>query len=250
MPKRKKSTNNINEPKVDQSFKMKKITPLNDAQDDVFTAFYEGFNLFLYGVAGSGKTLISLAMGLKEVLNPNTPYQKVYIVRSTVPSRDMGFLPGKASEKMAVYEAPYIKLLNNDLFGRGDAYQIAVQKQLIEIVPTSFLRGTEFENCIVIADETQNMNYEELKTIVTRCAKNCRIIFCGDHVGQNDLYRNKWDVSGLPKFQKVIELMESFEMIEFFAEDIVRGGICKEFILAEMKSNGESNSVYASSGDI
>jgi len=145
----------------------------------------------------------------------------------------MGFMPGKLSEKIQVYEEPYINMIN-DLFSRGDAYQIVKTKNVFQMISTSFLRGTTFDNCIMIVDETQNMNYEELKTVITRCGNNSRVIFCGD-ISQTDLYRNKFDTSGMAQFVNIIEEMESFELIEFLSEDIVRSGICKEFILAEMK---------------
>ena len=198
----------------------------------MFDAFYAGIsNLLMYGCAGTGKSFCALYLALKEILNPNTPYHKVYIVRSAVSSRDLGFMPGKLNEKLQVYEPPYIKMVN-DLFGRGDAYQIATTKGVLEIISTSFLRGMTYDNCIMIVDEIQNMNYEEQKTVITRAGDNCKILFCGD-VEQNDLYRSKYDTSGMFDFMKVIDLMESFEMIEFLPEDIVRSGLCREFILAE-----------------
>jgi phosphate starvation-inducible protein PhoH len=224
MPKRRKSS----EQTLDQSFRLKKIAPMTDTQSDVFDAYYENFNLFLFGCAGTGKTYISLYLALKEVLNPNSPYRKVYVVRSSVPSRDMGFMPGKLQDKMAVYEAPYISMLN-DLFGRGDAYQIAVQKGVFEMISTSFLRGVTFENCIIIADEIQNCAFQELDTFITRVGNNTKVIMCGD-IEQCDLFRNKYDTSGLPQFMKILNRMNCFEFVEFRAEDIVRSGLVKEYI--------------------
>jgi phosphate starvation-inducible protein PhoH len=232
MPKRRKNV----EQTLDQSFRLKKIAPMTDTQSDVFDAYYENFNLFLFGCAGTGKTYISLYLALKEVLNPNSPYRKVYVVRSSVPSRDMGFMPGKLQDKMAVYEAPYISMLN-DLFGRGDAYQVAVQKGVFEMISTSFLRGVTFENCIVIADEIQNCTFQELDTLVTRIGNNTKVIMCGD-IEQCDLYRNKYDTSGLPQFMKILEGMTSFDFVEFQAEDIVRSGLVKEYILQKRTLNG------------
>jgi phosphate starvation-inducible protein PhoH len=240
---KRKQRNNSSEHSLDQSFRLKKISPMTDTQQDAFDAYYENFNLFLYGVAGTGKTYISLYLALKEILNPNSPFRQVYVVRSSVPSRDMGFMPGKLQEKMQVYEAPYVGMIN-DLFGRGDAYEIVNTKNVFKMVSTSFLRGTTFENCIMIVDETQNMNYEELKTVITRCGNNSKIIFCGD-VCQNDLYRSKFDTTGMPEFMQIISQMESFELIEFAAEDVVRSGICKEFILAELKLAAVNNSTVA-----
>lgn len=230
------------EPKVrvipaEISLKLKKISPMTDTQADVFDAYSEGQNLFLYGCAGTGKSYVSLWLALKQVLNPDTPYYKVHIVRSSVPSRDMGFMPGKLAEKMSVYEAPYISMVN-DLFGRGDAYQIAKQKNLIEITSTSFLRGVTFENCIVIFDEAQNASFAESDTLITRMGENSRLVVCGD-LAQCDLLRNKYDQTGLPKFIDIIEKMKSFEFVEFFAEDIVRSGLVKEYILEKLRQENE-----------
>lgn len=221
------------EQSLDQSFKLKKIAPMTDTQSDVFDAYYEKFNLFLYGCAGTGKTYISLFLALKEVLNPNSPYHKVFIIRSSVPSRDMGYMPGKLNEKMSVYEAPYISMLN-DLFGRGDAYQIATQKGVFEMVSTSFLRGVTFENCIVIADEIQNCSFQELDTLITRVGNNCRVILCGD-VSQTDLVKNRYDVTGFPAFFEIIKEMQEFDCIEFLPDDIVRSGLVKTYILEKLK---------------
>lgn len=221
----------------------KKINPLTDAQKDMFDAYREGYNLFLTGCAGTGKTFCALYLGLKDVMSGSVSqpaqYRKVYIVRSAVPSRDVGFLPGTLKEKLKAFEDPY-KPMFSKLFGRDDAWEIALHKGLIDVISTSYMRGITLDNCVVIVDESQNMNYQELATIATRPGDNCRIIFCGDMV-QNDLYRNRYDVSGFAEFQSVVKKMPSMEIVEFFPEDIVRGGFCKEFILAELGLIGDED---------
>jgi phosphate starvation-inducible protein PhoH and related proteins len=244
MPKRnKRVVGSGTEHTLDQSFRLKKIVPMTDTQSDVFDAYFENFNLFLYGCAGTGKTYISMYLALKEVLNPNSPYRNVYIIRSSVPSRDMGFMPGKLQEKMAVYEAPYIHMLN-DMFGRGDAYQVSTQKGVFEMISTSFLRGLTFENCIVIADEIQNCSFQELDTLITRIGNNTRLILCGD-IEQCDLVKSKYDTTGLPHFHRIIDGMPSFEFIEFQPEDIVRSGFVKEYILQKRKIESSSDDSLA-----
>jgi phosphate starvation-inducible protein PhoH len=244
MAKRKQRTNGTtNEHTIDQSFRLKKISPITETQEDVFDAYYENFNLFLYGVAGTGKTYISLYLALKEVLNPNSPYRHVYMIRSSVPSRDMGFMPGKLSEKMAVYEAPYMSMIN-ELFNRGDAYQILTTKKVFEMVSTSFLRGLTLDNCIVIADEVQNCTFQELDTLITRSGQNCKVMLCGD-LAQNDLTRSKYDVTGLPAFFDIIESMEEFECLEFLPEDIVRSGLVKSYIMAKLRKENVEPSIHA-----
>ena len=233
MSKRKRANGGDLHKPLDQSFRLKKVTPLTDTQADVFDAYQDDCHLALLGVAGTGKSYLSLYLSFKEVVNPNSPYRKIYVVRSSVPSRDMGFMPGTKAEKMSVYEAPYIAMVN-DLFGRGDAYQVAVQKDTIEMLSTSFLRGVTFENAIVIADEIQNCTFQELDTLITRVGNNCKLILCGD-IEQCDLYRNKYDATGLPQFLEILDGMQSFEFIEFMAEDIVRSGLVKEYILEKRK---------------
>jgi phosphate starvation-inducible protein PhoH and related proteins len=235
---RKQKTAKANlEPTIDNSFSLRKITPITDSQKDVFDAFEEGLNLLLCGSAGTGKTYISLYLALSELIKRDRTAKdhptKIMIVRSTVSSRDIGFLPGTVKEKMAVYEDPYRGIFS-ELFGRGDAYEILKSKGIIEFCSTSFLRGTTINDTYMIVDEVQNCTYEEIKTVITRVGKNTKIFFCGD-LSQNDLYRNRNDTTGLPKFIRILDNMEEFDIVEFGVEDIVRSGIVKSFIIAEEK---------------
>lgn len=219
------------EPKFDASFTLKKIQPMTKTQEDVFQDYEDGKNLALMGTAGTGKTFISLFLALNEMIKPNSKINRIMIIRSTVSTRDVGFLPGSLKEKMAAYEDPY-KGVFAELFGRGDAYEILKSKGIVEFCATSFLRGTTINNTCIILDECQNTNYEETRTVLTRIGKNSRIILCGD-TRQNDLYRNKYDVSGLSEIVEVLERMDEFEIIDFGIEDIVRSSLVKSFIIAE-----------------
>lgn len=206
------------------------INPLTTTQADVFEAFEEDeLNLMLHGVAGTGKTFVATYLALKEVLN-NKDKKKVFIVRSVVPTRDMGFLPGNAKEKARAYEAPYFSICQ-DLFGRGDAYETLKSKNVIEFITSSFIRGITLDNCVVIVDECQNMSAMELHSIMTRVGQNCKIIFCGD-TRQDDLTsERKKEESGLSQFMNILRNMEAFEFIEFLEEDIVRSDLVKEYII-------------------
>ena len=155
---------------------------------------------------------------------------KVIILRSVVPTRDMGFLPGSAKEKAKVYEAPYYSICN-ELFGRGDAYDILKTKNIVEFQTTSFVRGITFNDCIVVVDECQNMTYQELDSIITRVGENCRVIFSGDFK-QSDLLRNN-ERTGLLTFMNVLKHMNMFDCIEFTKEDIVRSQLVKSYIIAK-----------------
>ena len=209
------------------------IKPITEAQSDAFESWREGYNLMLHGIAGTGKTFLALYFALCDVFN-KSPYKKVYIVRSTVPSRNQGFLPGSKAQKEAVYEGPYGPICN-EIFGRGDAYQLLKQKNYIEFLSTSFLRGATFDNCVVVVDEMQNMSDQELHTVMTRVGQDCKIIFAGD-IKQDDLTSERYNErSGVATFMKIIEKMPQFDFIEFLAEDIVRSDLVKEYIITRDK---------------
>lgn len=217
---------------LNKKFAMKRILPITPNQEKVVKAYRAGKNLANIGSAGTGKTYLSLALALEEVLE-NDEYERVIIIRSAVQSREQGFMPGSLTEKMGYYETPYIDIVN-DLFQRGDAYQIMKQKGMIQFMSTSFVRGLTFDNAIIVVDEVQNMNFGEIDTVMTRVGESSKIIFCGD-VKQDDLKtsKNRADVSGLRDFLKVITKLNLFAVTEFTTVDIVRSGIVKEYIIAK-----------------
>lgn len=212
---------------------MKVVTPKTQKQQEFFEA-YQASNYFmaLHGVAGTGKTYIALYKALEEAMDRDNPFNKVVIIRSSVQSRDMGFLPGDVDEKMDVYIQPYRQICH-DLFKRKDAWDRLVEQGHIEFVSTSFIRGTTFMNSIIVVDEVQNMNFEELDTIITRVGDKSKIIFCGDY-RQTDL-RKKDDKSGILKFFDIAGRMSEFTRIEFGIEDIVRSSLVKNYIVARTK---------------
>jgi phosphate starvation-inducible PhoH-like protein len=214
------------------NFNLKEVTPLTTNQQYVFDDFSDGQHLLIHGTAGTGKSFISLYLGLNAMFHRK--YHKVIIFRSAVPTRDMGFLPGNEKEKAKIFEAPY-KSICSELFGRGDAYEVLKQKDLLEFTTTSYVRGITLDNCVVIVDEIQNMTAHELDSIITRLGHNCRLIYCGDSA-QTDFTRES-DKGGLQKFLPVIERMYSFSIIKFGTEDIVRGPTVKEYIIAKEELN-------------
>lgn len=208
------------------------ILPSTDNQKDAFEIWNDGYNLVMHGSAGTGKTFLAMNFALNEIISKNSTYKKVIILRSIVSGREIGFLPGSINEKIKVYEEPY-KNICNELFSRGDVYQIFKTKNMVQFAPTSFLRGITFEDAIVILDEAQNCNYQELSTVITRLGNNCRIIVCGD-IRQDDLSSDRYkEYSGLSKFMNVLDIMEEFDFVEFDENDIVRSGIVKSFIIAQ-----------------
>lgn len=215
------------------NFNLKHFNPLTENQRLAFKSFDQDKNLMLHGIAGTGKSFMAMYLSLKQILNnPDCPYKKIVIVRTVVPTRDMGFLPGNSKEKTKVYEAPYYAICS-ELFGRGDAYEYLKQKNLVEFISTSFIRGITLNDCIVIVDEMQNATLHELDSVITRVGHNCKVIFCGDF-RQSDFTREH-EKNGLTDFMRVVRNMRSFDLIEFNAQDIVRSALVKEYIILKDK---------------
>jgi phosphate starvation-inducible PhoH-like protein len=208
-------------------FELRHIQPLTANQERVWDAYEAGSNLMLHGYAGTGKTFLSSYLALREVLHYET-YKKVVIIRSVVPSRDMGFLPGTEKQKAEVYEQPYQEICD-DLFGRGDGWKILKLKGLVEFTTTSFLRGMTFNDSIIIVDECNNMTFQEIDTVMTRIGNNSKIIFCGDY-RQSDLHKPH-EKTGIKELMGITRRMPSFDHVEFGIEDIVRSGVVKEYII-------------------
>jgi phosphate starvation-inducible PhoH-like protein len=210
------------------NFNLKKIEPLTENQKLSFESYYQGKNLMLHGIAGTGKSFISIYLGLQEILSENSRYKKLVIVRSVVPTRDMGFLPGNSKEKAKVYEAPYYAICS-ELFNRGDAYDYLKNKNVVEFISTSFIRGITLNDCIIIVDEIANLTLHELDSVITRVGRNCRVIFSGDF-RQSDFSKEQ-DKNGLIDFMRIIERMKSFTFIDFDENDIVRSSMVKDYII-------------------
>ena len=197
------------------------IEPLTKNQ---LIAFESDKNLILHGIAGTGKTFISCYLAFDDMVKG--VYNNLVIIRSAVPTRDIGFLPGSEKEKASVYEEPY-KEIALELFQRGDAYEILKTKGLVHFMTTSFVRGITLKEAVIIIDECQNMTFHELDSIITRVGTNCRVIFCGDF-RQSDLKSN-----GLESFMEILKNMGSFDFIDFEIKDIVRSEFVKDYIIAK-----------------
>jgi phosphate starvation-inducible protein PhoH len=228
--KQQQEGNNRNDNSIKLNFKLRNIEPLTENQKKTFEAYYEGKNLMLHGIAGTGKSFIANYLATREILEENSRYKKLVIVRSVVPTRDMGFLPGSNKEKTKVYEAPY-QAIFTELFNRGDAYEYLKQRNIVEFISTSFIRGITLNDCIVVVDEIANLTLHELDSVITRVGRNCKIIFCGDF-RQSD-FTKEHEKNGLVDFMKIIDRMKSFEFIDFDENDIVRSAMVKEYIIAK-----------------
>jgi predicted ribonuclease YlaK len=214
---------------------MVNIQPLTETQKDFFAAFYSGADVIGVGSAGTGKTFISLYLAISDILDPQQPQQKLIIVRSNAASREMGHLPGTAEEKMSGFEAPY-RVILSELFGRESTYDDMKEAGIIEFVSTSFIRGMTWSDSFVLCDEIQNLNLHEIDTVVTRLGDTSRLIGVGD-IRQTDLIYKKNDVSGLGAALQVFARMPTVSTVTFTKNDIVRSGLCRDWIVAREDLN-------------
>ena len=246
MPRKRKTDNPIGVGLTAKQMRRKKpinndflvdISPLTDNQETLFSDYKNDKNIFAYGAAGTGKTFIVLYNALRDVLDENSPYSKIYIVRSLVSTREIGFLPGDHEDKSALYQIPYKNMVKYMFEMPSDAdfemlYGNLKQQETISFWSTSFIRGTTLDDAIIIVDECQNLNFHELDSIITRVGENSKIHFCGDAT-QTDLTKT-YEKNGILDFMKILQQMPSFATIEFGVEDIVRSGLCKEYLTTKL----------------
>ena len=216
------------------------IDPLTENQTRLFESYKEGKNIIAYGAAGTGKTFITLYNAVRDVLDPNTPYERVYLVRSLVATREIGFLPGTHEDKADIYQIPYKNMVKYMFQMPSDAdfemlYGNLKNQETIRFWSTSFLRGATLDNAIIIVDEFQNLNFHELDSIVTRAGENTKIMMCGDAT-QSDLVKTS-EKNGIVDFMKILQLMPSFDIIEFGLDDIIRSGLVKEYLMYKRELN-------------
>ena len=213
------------------------IKPLTKSQEKVFEAWERNKHLFLFGAAGTGKSFITMYLALRDILNEATPYKKLYIVRSLVPTREIGFLPGDHEDKANLYQIPY-KNMVRFMFEMPDdpsfemLYGNLKAQDTVSFWSTSFIRGTTIDNAIVLVDESENLNFHELDSIITRLGVNSKIVFAGD-AAQTDLQKAH-EKTGIMDFKKIIDDMDEFESIEFGIDDIVRSGLVKSYLISKL----------------
>ena len=215
-----------------------KIKPITDNQKLVFESWKKNQNQFLFGCAGTGKTFVSLYLALQDVLRNETAQDKVVVVRSLIPTREIGFLPGDEEDKAALYQVPYSNMMqfmfeqpNEQAFSM--LYDRLKAQGSFYFLSTSFLRGLTFDNSIIIVDECQNLNFHELDTIITRVGQDSKIVFCGDF-GQTDLTRTN-EKNGLMNFLQILQEMDEFNCCEFDIGDIVRSGFVRNYLIQKTK---------------
>ena len=249
MPRKKKTTDPIGVGLTAKQMKRKKpintdmmrdIDPLTQNQQNLFDAYAQNKHLVAYGCAGTGKTFITLYNALRDVLDPTSPYEKIYIVRSLVATREIGFLPGDHEDKSYLYQIPYKNMVKYMFEMPSEAdfemlYGNLKAQETIGFWSTSFIRGTTLDRAIIIVDEFQNLNFHELDSIITRIGTDSKIMFCGDAT-QTDLIKQN-ERNGIHDFMNILRIMPSVDIIEFGVEDIVRSGLCKEYLLSKLELN-------------
>ncbi len=223
---------------------LKNIEPLTPAQESLWEQYALGKNLVAYGCAGTGKTFCLLYQALKEVLTESTPYEKIYIVRSLVPTREIGFLPGTHEDKSYLYQVPYRNMVKHMFSMYTDKefetlYDDLQRQETISFWSTSFLRGTTLDNAIVIVDEFENLNFHELDSIMTRVGENSKIFFAGD-ASQSDLLKVT-ERTGILDFMQILQGMPEFSKVEFGLEDIVRSGLVRSYLVSKINQGYDEN---------
>lgn len=227
MQKRHKVVNNSMSVRLDD---LLQFDPLTKNQELTYKAWEDGENLVLTGSAGTGKTFMAMYLALEDMLDKETEFDQLVILRSMVPTRDMGFLPGTKEEKEAAFTTPYMAICH-ELFGDKSSYNKMISAKQIRFESTSFIRGTTFDNTIIIVDEMQNLNFHELDSVITRVGKHSKIIFSGDYK-QSDFKYND-DKDGIVRFLQIVEQLKNFNIINFGWEDIVRSDFVRDYIMTK-----------------
>lgn len=208
-------------------------------QKIAYDSWDDGDHLVLAGSAGTGKTFIGMYLALSDVLDKAYEQDKLVIVRSVVPTREMGYLPGSIEEKVDAYTAPY-RSIATELFNEKQAYAMLEAQGAISFMSTSFIRGQTIDDAVILVDEMQNLTYHELDSIITRVGRNTRIIFSGDYY-QSDLNKET-DKNGVLDFLNIMEVMNNFTTVEFGWADIVRSDFVRDYIMTkEMVERGKLN---------
>ena len=209
---------------------MRTIEPVTGAQKEAWQSWREGDNLAMVGTAGTGKTFLAMYLALEEVMDKSTPFESLRIIRSAVPTREVGFLPGSIDEKLDAFTGPY-RAAAADLFEDDKAYERLVHNKYIQFESTSYIRGVTFDNSIVLVDEMQNLNFHELDSVMTRIGHCSKIVFCGDY-RQSD-FKQASDKNGINTFLEILEQLKHFSVVEFTWEDIVRSGLVRDYIMTK-----------------
>ena len=209
---------------------LRTFEPITAHQREAFEAWKSGDNMALVGTAGTGKTFLAMYLALEEVMDKSTPFDTVRIIRSVVPTRDVGYLPGTLAEKLDAFTGPY-RSTAATLFEDEKAFDKLVANDYVSFESTSYIRGITFDNSIVIVDEMQNLNFHELDSVITRIGHCTKIIFCGDY-RQSD-FKSQTEKQGVNQFLDILDQLRNFSVVQFTWEDIVRSDFVRDYIMTK-----------------
>lgn len=204
------------------------LRPLTDTQADLIAAIMTSEMVAVMGPAGTGKTYIPSTIAA-DLLRANK-IDKIVLTRPNVPGgKSLGYFPGTMEEKIAPWIVPFTDVISARM-GAG-AFEIAMKRGQIQVVPFEVMRGRTFNDAFIILDEAQNTTIAEMKMFLTRLGRNSITIVNGD-IAQSDLTQN----SGLSKVVTMAKKhMLPVPVIEFTVEDIVRSDLCATWVKAFIK---------------
>jgi phosphate starvation-inducible PhoH-like protein len=226
------ANDNLKSTKIDLKFKNK--------NQKIFGDLIENKEVIICsGPAGTGKTYVACAQALK-LIKSDDRFKKIYIVKSvtTLKDEEIGFLKGTMEEKMEPFVYSFIH--NFEKVTNRSVISFMRSSGTIQIMPIAYLRGINFDDCIVLIDECQNITPDNMHTIMTRLGSNCKMIFLGD-TAQIDL-KNKRN-SSLRLIMEKFASVEEFGVVEFSDEDIVRNPLIKkiETVFKEISESTQKN---------
>lgn len=199
---------------------------LNHKQKELKKSIEENEITISVGVAGTGKTYISLITAL-HLLKTDPRYRKIVLIKSvtTIKGEELGFLPGTLQEKMEPYMWSYIGNLNK-IFGDRETSTKLMESGMITIEPIAYIRGNTLDNSIIVIDETQNIDHHTFKTIITRIGKNSKMIFLGDVEQIDRKSKDSCLDSVFNKFRNI----DFIGTVEFGPDDCVRNPIIPKIL--------------------
>jgi phosphate starvation-inducible PhoH-like protein len=201
-----------------------RLKPRTENQKEYIRTVAENVITFCQGVAGSGKTHIAVGMALEYLLDQKV--KKIIITRPVVESGEkIGYLPGTAEEKLHPYLLPLLDEVNH--FISGAQFSGLKTNNKIEIVPLGLMRGRNFHNAFIVADECQNASYDQLKMLLTRIGMNSKMVLTGD-VSQSDLHRHMQ--GGFHNMIRSLDDIEGIGISRLEHADIVRNPIIGKII--------------------
>ncbi len=222
--KKKKVVDLTNDIEQSGSIYRNRLKPRSDNQKEYIRTIAENTITFCQGLAGSGKTHIAIGMALEYLLDSKV--NRIVITRPVIGAGEkIGYLPGTAEEKLHPYLLPIIDEINH--FISIAQYASLKLNNKIEVVPLGLMRGRNFHNCFIVADECQNASYEQLKMLLTRVGNESKLILTGD-IGQSDLHRHLQ--GGFIHMINALEGLEGIGSVRLQSSDIIRNPIIAKIL--------------------